>query len=155
MFPAVVDCNPSKGCAQVRMIATAGRETSFLIQSRDFWGNRRTEPEQVDLQLMADAIQSQLSLNNSIRVDGSISGPIEGVYIARFTPTRSGLYAVQVFLKSSPMSIISGAPFQYNVKPTAIWPPLCFVIAKRSFKSSAGIPATFSIQVSLNLELSQ
>ena len=143
IFPSVSDCNPSKGCVSLKMIATAGKETSFIIESRDFWGNRRNAPEQVDLKLTASMLDP--SVNGSFA--GSVGGPVDGLYTASFTPTLSGIYAVQVFLSSPEVLSASGAPYLYNVKPSSIWPSLCFVVGDTRFKGVAGVAVTFTIQV--------
>jgi hypothetical protein len=146
-FPFSTDCNPGSGCATIQFVCTAGKEASFLIQSRDFWGNKRRDPEFLELQLKAYQAINDDNVSNR-EVNGTVNGPLAGIYYASFTITISGMYFIRVFSNTQAFHNISGVPFTYAVRPSSIFPSLCFIVDKKTaFKSSAGVPATFSIQV--------
>jgi hypothetical protein len=146
IFPFTLDCNPESGCSQLQFIATAGKEVSFQIQSRDMWGNRRTDPETVSLFLIATPI-----VNNTDTIINEVNGTVgiaeAGIMKASFRITWSGRYRVHVFSTTPSSQTISGSPFIYSLRPAAISAANCFVSDIRDFKAAAGVPLTFSIQV--------
>jgi hypothetical protein len=145
VFPYTTDCNPASGCSQLQFIATAGKEASFQVQSRDFWGNRRTDPETVNLLLMATPIVNNSEANS--RVNGTFSSFEAGIGKASFLITWSGQYRIFVFSKATLSQNIHGSPFLYNTRPAAISAANCFITDVRDFKAAAGAPLRFSIQV--------
>jgi hypothetical protein len=144
IFPYTLDCNPSSGCSQLQFIATAGKEASFQVQSRDFWGNRRSDPEVVKLLLVAFHV---VNTSERLSFNGTVSALDSGIFKASFMTTESGKYRVYVYSRASSSQYISGSPFIYSIRPAAISAANCFISNLRDFEAEAGVPLTFSIQV--------
>ncbi|EKX52443.1 hypothetical protein GUITHDRAFT_101615 [Guillardia theta CCMP2712] len=101
---------------------TVGVVSSFLIQSADMFGNVKTRGGDVyQVELKGGwRVAADSSVAQEVTVTGEVEDKADGSYVARYLTTRSGSFAVHIFLLSGTAGAreeIDGSPRNISVLP--------------------------------------
>ncbi len=145
-FPKFRNCLPEAGqskaaCTSIPHITTAGEFSTFMVHSRDIFGNYRVSP---GLRLAVD-------VSGPAQTYGNVSDLGNGKYMATVKMSLSGQYKIAVIdITDLPEGGrgggISGSPFLFHTVPTSLSVPHTTADGVALTYGEAGEDMTFTIQ---------